>query len=77
MIGSLKEIRKSRTMSQWFLARISHVHQSRISLYENSLIDLTKDEQDCIAKVLSVAREEIFRDGKPPVPGKTRQTKSL
>ncbi|MGO8988751.1 MAG: helix-turn-helix domain-containing protein [bacterium] len=71
MHGSLKEIRKSHTMSQWYLARLSRVHQSRISLYENELTDLTQDEQDRIAKALGVDPKKVFGDGKSAVQGNT------
>lgn len=64
-MNKLKEIRFLKGISQWRLAYLSRVHQSRISLSENDLIDLTVDEKKRLAEALCVVPKELFGDGKP------------
>lgn len=60
-MSGLKDIRiKVKEMSQWKLAQESKVHQSRISLIENGLVEATEDEKKKLAKALNVPVSEIF-----------------
>lgn len=60
----LKKLRFLNEISQFKLANMARVHQSRISLFENGLIDLGEDEKTRLASALGVTVEEIFGDGK-------------
>jgi transcriptional regulator with XRE-family HTH domain len=59
-MNRLREIRFFKKVNQYQLALLSGVYQSRISLAENGLIELRKDEQKAIAKALKVSVREIF-----------------
>ena len=73
-MNRLRELRKLKEMSQWRLALESKVHQSRISLAENYLIELTEEEQKGLAGVLGTTVIEIFDDEEPTVaPQKNNQ----
>ena len=62
MNSELRAIRFKRNLSQWTLAKESGVQQSRISLYENKLIDLNENEKKAIADVLRIPIKKIFPD---------------
>lgn len=69
-MNQFKEIRQSKSMSQWSLAQRSKVHQSRISLAENGLIELNEDERRRLAEALGVTVSEIFGKEKTSVGSK-------
>jgi transcriptional regulator with XRE-family HTH domain len=71
-MNKLREFRFLKGISQWRLAYLSRVHQSRISLSENGLIGLTVDEKERLAEALSVAPKELFGDREAPIPGERR-----
>lgn len=52
-IKKLKELRFENNISQWELAKISGIHQSKISLIENNLVKPTEKEIRTL--------EEIFK----------------
>lgn len=62
LINKLRACRFGKGISQWKLAKISGVLQSRISLFENILIQLRADEKEKIAKALGVEKGELFDD---------------
>jgi transcriptional regulator with XRE-family HTH domain len=66
-MNKLREIRFYKRISQFKLAALSRVHQSKISLIENDLIDLNRDEKERIAEALGMTLEEIFGDKKSSV----------
>jgi transcriptional regulator with XRE-family HTH domain len=61
-MNRLREFRKKNNFSQWRLARESGCHQSRISLAELNLIELSKDEKQKLSSTLGVSLVEIFGD---------------
>jgi len=63
-MNRLKEFRFNKSVTQYQLALLAQVQQSRISLIENGLIEGREDERQRIAKALSVCPEEIFPEGK-------------
>ena len=54
----LKEARFKRRLTQWFLAQITNVHQSRISLIENG-DRASERERKALAKGLGIKAEDI------------------
>jgi DNA-binding XRE family transcriptional regulator len=54
----LREIRFQRKISQWDLAKIANVHQSRISLIENGHPPKEREKQ-ALAKSLRIRTDEI------------------
>ncbi|UCE51969.1 MAG: helix-turn-helix transcriptional regulator [Desulfobacterales bacterium] len=54
----LREIRFHRKLSQWDLAKIANVHQSRISLIENGH-PANDYEKQALSKSLHIRPEEI------------------
>jgi transcriptional regulator with XRE-family HTH domain len=60
LMNNLREIRKSKGISQWSLAQRSKVHQSRISLAENGLVELTREEKKRLTDALGVDATEIL-----------------
>ncbi len=59
-MNCLRQNRFFKGISQHKLALIAKVHQSRISLIENDLIQPRPDEKDRIAKGLGVPLEDIW-----------------
>ena len=55
----LRELRFEKRITQWKLAILSGVQQSRISLFENGFVILREDEAKKIAKALSVKPSEF------------------
>lgn len=51
-MNHLRKFRKEKVISQWRLARDSKVHQSRLSLSENDLVELTGAEKERVASIL-------------------------
>ena len=68
-MNRLHETRFFKNVSQHKLALLAGVHQSRISLIENGLIEPREDEKKRLAKALGVRVEEIWgsnmKGGKP------------
>lgn len=60
----LMEIRKAKGISQWRLAFLARVFQSKISLCENGLITLKEEEKRRISEILQKPIEEIFKEEK-------------
>ena len=60
MNTKLRLIRLQQRISQWELAKETGVGQSRISLYENDLMELNTREKEAIAKALECSLNEIF-----------------
>lgn len=63
-ICKLKKVRLLMGISQWEVALKTGVWQSRISLAENGLTELSKDEKKRIAKALGVQPKKLFSDHK-------------
>ena len=59
-MNQLKKIRFDREVSQHELAFFAKVVQSRISLYENGLLELRDDEKVRLSSVLNVPVNAIF-----------------
>jgi transcriptional regulator with XRE-family HTH domain len=59
---SLREVRFRKKIGQWQLAKISGVHQTRISLFENGHTDPRPEEKDRFAGALNVEVKELFPD---------------
>jgi transcriptional regulator with XRE-family HTH domain len=62
MGNKLRETRVVKRVSQFQLRLATGIHQSKISMIENGLIDPREDEKEKLAKALGVAVEEIFRE---------------
>ena len=60
METKLKEERFKLRWSQYVLANLSGVCQTRISLIENELVEPTETEKKKLAKALNKKVEEIF-----------------
>lgn len=56
----LREFRIIPRVSQWQLALMSGVKQSRISLIENLLVKPTANEKKKLADALKIAIDEVF-----------------
>ena len=59
-MNRLRETRFFKQISQHKLAVLAQVHQSRISLIENTLVEPREDEKKKLAKALDVRPEEIW-----------------
>jgi DNA-binding XRE family transcriptional regulator len=59
-MNKLREIRKTKGISQWRLAYDARVFQSKISLCENGLIEFDEEEKKRIAEALRAPIKEIF-----------------
>jgi transcriptional regulator with XRE-family HTH domain len=62
MGNKLRETRVVKRVSQFQLRLATGIHQSKISMIENGLIDPREDEKEKLAKALGVAVKEIFRE---------------
>ncbi len=62
MGNKVRETRVVKRVSQFQLRLATGIHQSKISMIENGLIDPREDEKEKLAKALGVAVEEIFRE---------------
>ncbi len=62
MGNKVRETRVVKRVSQFQLRLATRIHQSKISMIENGLIDPREDEKEKLAKALGVAVEEIFRE---------------
>lgn len=59
-MNNLKDFRLSMGVNQYELAKMSGVHQSRISLIENDYVIGTASERERLAKALNCLPEELF-----------------
>lgn len=59
-MNRLREVRVIKRVSQFQLRLLSGVHQSKISLIENGLMEPRIDEARKLSKALGVRPEEIF-----------------
>jgi transcriptional regulator with XRE-family HTH domain len=59
-MNRLREIRVVRRITQFQLRLITGIHQSKISMIENNLIDPKDDEKKRLAKALGVRSEDIW-----------------
>ena len=60
MQNRLKEIRARKRVTQFNLRLLTGIHQSKLSLAENGLIELRPDEKKKIAKALGVEVHEAW-----------------
>ena len=60
MKNLLREKRFKHRMSQYLLANLSGVSQTRISLIENELVQPSEAEKKKLAKALNKKVEELF-----------------
>jgi transcriptional regulator with XRE-family HTH domain len=60
MMDRLREIRIIKRITQFQLRLITEIHQSKISLIENGLIEPTENEKKKFATALGVRVEEIW-----------------
>jgi transcriptional regulator with XRE-family HTH domain len=67
-MNRLRSVRyDGKRISQFELRRLTGIHQSKISLIENGLIEAIEDEKQKLAKALGASVTEIFGDEKIPV----------
>ena len=59
-MNKLREVRVLRRISQFQLRIYTGIHQSKISLIENGLIEPKPDERKRLSRALGVKPEEIF-----------------
>ena len=62
MKNKLKEIRARKRVTQFQLRLMTGVHQSKLSMAENDLIQLARQEKAKVAKTLGVNVEEIWEN---------------
>jgi DNA-binding XRE family transcriptional regulator len=60
-MNHLREIRTSKRITQFQLRLVIGIHQSKISLIENGLVQPSEDEKKKIAKALGVGVEDIWK----------------
>ena len=59
-MNRLREIRVVKRITQFQLRLSTGIHQSKISMIENGLVDPREDEKKRLAKALGVRMEEIW-----------------
>ena len=59
-MNKLREIRVVKRVTQFQLRLLTGIHQSKISLIENGLVEPREDERKRLAKALHVKVEEIW-----------------
>lgn len=62
-MNPLRVLRKEKGLSEWKLAKISQVKQSRISLIENDLLLPTNLERKKLGEALGVEQEFLRERG--------------
>jgi transcriptional regulator with XRE-family HTH domain len=60
MMNRLREIRAVKRISQFQLRVVTGIHQSKISLIENGLVEAREDERERMAQALGVKIKAIF-----------------
>ncbi len=68
-MNRLKVIRAEKRITQFRLALLSNITQSRLSYLENSLLAPTEEEKARLARALGVTVQDIF----PENQGKTKE----
>ena len=58
----LREVRRAKDVTQFQLRIATGIHQSKISMIENGLIDPREDEKKKLARALGVRPEEIWSE---------------
>ncbi len=61
----LRQLRRSRTISQSTLAELAEISQQSLSRAERGLQPLRKDVQERIAVILGAPRAEVFPESEP------------
>jgi transcriptional regulator with XRE-family HTH domain len=61
-MNRLREVRVVKRITQFQLRLSTGIHQSKISLIENDLVEAREDEKEKLAKALGVKGEEIWGD---------------
>lgn len=59
-MNRLREVRVVKRITQFQLRLCTGIHQSKISMIENNLIQAREDEKRRLAKAFGVKMEEIF-----------------
>lgn len=59
-MNKLREIRVIKRITQFQLRLSTGIHQSKISMIENELVDPREDEKKRLSKALGVRPEEIW-----------------
>ncbi len=59
-MNRLREVRVVRKISQFQLRLLTGIHQSKISMIENGLVQAREDEAQKLARALGVKVDEIF-----------------
>lgn len=62
MKNNLRVIRAKKRVTQFQLRLMTGIHQSKISMAENDLVELAQEERKKIAKALGVKIGDIWRD---------------
>ena len=61
MKNNLRVIRAEKRITQFQLRLMTGIHQSKLSMAENDLIELRPEEKNRIAKALGVSIEDIWK----------------
>ncbi len=61
-MNRLREVRVVKKISQFQLRLLTGIHQSKISMIENGLVQAREDEAQRLARALGVTVEEIWTD---------------
>ena len=64
LMNCLREIRAIKRITQFRLSLVTGIHQSKISLIENDLVEARQDEKEKIAQELGTMVEEIWEKKK-------------
>ena len=64
-MNRIREIRVIKRLSQFELRLKTGIHQSKISLIENGLIEPSGDEKAKISTALGVALDELWPEERP------------
>ncbi len=59
-MNRLREVRVVKKISQFQLRLLTGIHQSKISMIENGLVEPQEDEQEKLAQALGAKVEEIW-----------------
>lgn len=62
-MNKLREIRVVKRITQFQLRLATGIHQSKISMIENGLVEPREDEKQRLAKALHARPEEIWDRG--------------
>ncbi len=62
-MNKLRELRVAKRVTQFQLRIATGIHQAKISMIENDLVEAREDEKQRLAKALYVRPEEIWDRG--------------